>query len=344
MKVAEVKDYIKSNKKYDFLWNNPDICLVKLGGSISYGTYRVDEDGELLSDIDVRGVYMPPKEDIFGLTHQEQIEDASTDSVIFEFRKFISLLYNCNPNVIEMISPDKCNDIYVGEVGQRLIDNRQLFLSNIAAKSFAGYASSQLSRLKNAMAHDTYDKNELEEHMLQSLKRQMMSFEDHYDKFENGSVKIYLDASTNPELSQEIFMDCDLKHYPLRDYKGMWAEMQNVIKDYLKLTGRNKKKDDLHLCKHAMHLVRLYLMGIDIFENHEIITYRENDIPLLRSIRDGKYLVEEGRFSDEFFALVEEYDKKFMRSAENSTLPNIPNREKIEKFMVDVFSDYYKIG
>ena len=31
--------------------------------------------------------------------------------------------------------------------------------------------------------------------------------------------------------------------------------MNNIVKDYRKLGKRNKKKDDEHLNKHAMHLV-----------------------------------------------------------------------------------------
>ena len=40
------------------------------------------------------------------------------------------------------------------------------------------------------------------------------------------------------------------------------------------------------LGKHMMHLVRLYLMCLDILEKEEINTYRENDIPFLMNIRN----------------------------------------------------------
>lgn len=35
-------------------------------------------------------------------------------------------------------------------------------------------------------------------------------------------------------------MDVNLSHYPLRDYKGMWSEMNNIVKDYAKIGKRNK--------------------------------------------------------------------------------------------------------
>ena len=60
--------------------------------------------------------------------------------------------------------------------------------------------------------------------------------------------------------------------------------MNEVIKAYGKLNHRNNKKDAPHLNKHAVHLIRLYLMAIDIFEKEEIITYRSDDLDLLLSI------------------------------------------------------------
>ena len=55
----------------------------------------------------------------------------------------------------------------------------------------------------------------------------------------------------NPDLESEIFVDINLIHYPLRDYRNIWSEMNNILKDYEKIGKRNKKKDDDHLNKHA---------------------------------------------------------------------------------------------
>ena len=83
--------------------------------------------------------------------------------------------------------------------------------------------------------------------------------------------------------------------------------MHNIVKDYTKLNGRNHKKDNEHLNKHAMHLIRLYLMCIDILEKQEINTYREKEHDLLMNIRNGKYQNEYGTFQNEFFEMVDEY-------------------------------------
>ena len=117
----------------------------------------------------------------------------------------------------------------------------------------------------------------------------MYRFNSAYNSFDKGQLNIYIDTAVNPELDTEIFIDANLKHYPLRDYKGMLSEMTNVVKDYDKLGKRNNKKNDKHLNKHTMHLIRLFMMAIDILEKVEINTYRENEHNMLMDIRNGKY-------------------------------------------------------
>ena len=68
-------------------------------------------------------------------------------------------------------------------------------------------------------------------------------------------------------MEAEIYMDLSLKHYPLRDYRSMWNEMNSIVRDYDKLGKRNKHAiEHAKLSKHMMHLVRLYLMAFDILE------------------------------------------------------------------------------
>ena len=76
-----------------------------------------------------------------------------------------------------------------------------------------------------------------------------------------------------------------------------------MVRDYDKIGKRNKKKDDNHLNKHAMHLVRLFMMAIDILERGEIKTHRKDDLPLLLSIRNGDFMQEDGTYSKAFYAM-----------------------------------------
>ncbi len=106
------------------------IILMGLGGSYAYGTNNEN------SDIDFRGVTLNLPSDLLGLTEFEQYEDANTDTVIYSFNKMIKLLLECNPNIIELLGLDDSQYLIKTELGQKLLDNRHLFLSKRAAKSF----------------------------------------------------------------------------------------------------------------------------------------------------------------------------------------------------------------
>ena len=105
---------------------------------------------------------------------------------------------------------------------------------------------------------------------------------------------------------------------------------------YEKLNHRNHKKDDNHLNKHAMHLIRLYLMCLDILEKGDIITYRGADLPLLMSIRRGDYQLEDGTYRPEFFEMVSDFEKRLDYAKRNTNLPEHPDMKRVEEFVVSV--------
>lgn len=164
----------------------------------------------------------------------------------------------------------------------------------------------------------------------------MYRFNSAYNSFDKGQLNIYIDTAVNPELNTEIFIDANLKHYPLRDYKGMLSEMTNVVKDYDKLGKRNNKKNDKHLNKHAMHLIRLFMMAIDILEKGEINTYRENEHNMLMDIRNGKYQNSDHTFNSAFYDILSEYEKSFQYAANNTSLPDEPDVNNVQEYVMSV--------
>lgn len=93
---------------------------------------------------------------------------------------------------------------------------------------------------------------------------------------------------------------------------------------------------DGKLSKHMMHLVRLYLMALDILERKEIVTYREKDHDFLMEIRNGKYLDENRQPIPEFFTLVDSLQTKFDYAKNNTDLPENPDYKKINEFVASV--------
>ena len=318
-------------KEYDFLRTNERlgdrIMLLGLGGSYSYGT---NCEG---SDIDFRGVTLQLPSDLIGMTEFEQYEDEGTDTVIYGFNKLIRLLLECNPNTCEMLGLDEDQYLIKTQLGQELIDQTPLFLSKRAIKSFGGYADMQLRRLQNAIARDTLPQEEREQHIYKSVMHALEDFNLRHAGTDLDGIRLYVDKAVNPELETEIFVDANYKHYPLRDYSELWGTMRTVVRDYDKIGKRNKKKDDNHLNKHAMHLVRLFMMAIDILEKGEIRTHRTDDLPLLVSIRRGDFMQEDGTYSKAFYEMLEEYERKLEEAAAKTKLPDQPDMEKVEKFV-----------
>ena len=85
-----------------------------------------------------------------------------------------------------------------------------------------------------------------------------------------------------------------------------------------------------------MHLVRLYMMCIDILEKGEIITYRAAERDLLMDIRNGKFLDDNRQPTEAFFALLEEYQARMAYVQENTDLPEEPAYAQIQDFVLDV--------
>ena len=323
-----------STDEYRFLHENPRLgrrlMLLGLSGSYGYGTNR---EG---SDIDFRGVTLNLPSDILGLTEFEQFEDRATDTVIYSFNKLIRLLLNCNPNTIEILGLDDSQYVIRTPLGQELLDNRGLFLSKRAAASFGHYADAQLRRLQNAIARDTLPQPSREGHILKSVQHALEDFNRRYQESDENPVHLFMDDAITAGLEKEIFLQASFRHYPLRKYNELMNTLNSVVRDYDRVGKRNHKKDDLHLNKHAMHLVRLFMMGIDILSNAEIRTHRpESDLRLLCSIRDGDYMVD-GVLTPAFYEIVADYEKRFEEAEAGSRLPDNPDMEAVGKLVESI--------
>lgn len=59
-----------------------------------------------------------------------------------------------------------------------------------------------------------------------------------------------------------------------------------------------------------MHLIRLFMMAVDILEKGEINTCRRQELDLLRKIRSGGFQREDKTFTPEFYDILEAYEKR----------------------------------
>lgn len=335
MNLEEIKAKVAS-EEYGFLKTNKNlgnnIILLGLGGSHAYG---MDMPG---SDLDVRGCTLNKKEEILTRQNFEQFEHKQTDTVIYSFNKYVKLISDMNPNCIEILGLKPEHYLYLSDIGKELVDNADMFLSKKAAYTFGGYSRSQLHRLDNKSAR-SLSQSEKEAHILNSIKNAKEDFNRKYFEFSDDEIKLYIDDAVNPDIDKEIFMDINLRHYPLRDYKSMWSQMNNIVKDYakLELSGRNRQAvEHDKLGKHMAHLVRLYFMCFDILEREKVVTYREKEHCLLMDLRNGKYLGQDKQPTPEFFEMVNELDKRMEYAKENTCLPDKPDYKRIDEFVMSV--------
>lgn len=332
--VPQILDMLRT-EDYKFLHTNPhlgkNIILLGLGGSHAYGT---NVEG---SDVDIRGIAINTKEDILCGGGFQQVVEENTDTTIYSLNKIITLLSNCNPNTIEMLGLKPEHYLYLHPIGEELLANKKMFLSKRALYSFGGYATAQLRRLDNKSMR-TLEQAQREQHILNSINNARYTFPEKYEEFKpDDRIDLYLGPSRQEDMDKEIYMDIHLTQYPLRDYKSMWSDMKNIVQEYGKIGQRNKKAiEHGKIAKHMMHLIRLYLMCIDILEKEEIITYREEDLEYLMSIRYGKFLDEDGHPIEGFYDIVNEFENRMTYAAENSSLPDKPDYKRIKEFTMNV--------
>lgn len=333
MDIEQIKEKLKIYE-YDFLRQDKklgsNIILLTLGGSHAYG---MDQAG---SDLDVRGIALNSKEEVLLGTDFLQVVNVDTDTTVYSFNKMIQLLTSNNPNTLEILGCLPEHYFHLSEIGKELLENRKMFLSRICISTFGGYAENQLRRMENK-ATRFVDQAQNEAYILKSINHAKYDFKNRYYPYDDSEVKLYIDTAVQEGYDSEIFMDVCLKHYPLRDWTGMWNEMKSIVSSYNKIGKRNEKAiSHDKLGKHMAHLIRLYMMCIDILEKEEIITYRAEEHDLLMSIRNSEYLDGNRQPTTAFYDLLNEYEKRFDYAKENTSLPDVPDQKKISEFQMYV--------
>ena len=129
----------------------------------------------------------------------------------------------------------------------------------------------------------------------------------------------------------------EMKDVSLECFSGIQSEITNVIRTYTKDSARNEKAlahDKIN--KHAMHLLRLLMMGTELLTTGEIHTYREKEHDLLMQVRNGEFEIEKGTLSEDFWNILNEWETKFNEAQAHSVLPDKPDWETIDNLKYTV--------
>jgi hypothetical protein len=120
--------------------------LLAVAGSYAYGLAHAD------SDVDVRGVYRAPLDELLGLDGppQRPVSLTKPDTVVYELGVFVRLALAANPNVLELLGLD----VYerTSAAGVFLLEHASLFFSQRARMTYGGFATSQAKEAKSHFA------------------------------------------------------------------------------------------------------------------------------------------------------------------------------------------------
>jgi predicted nucleotidyltransferase len=219
------------------------LILYALSGSRAYGTNTPE------SDIDYRGICIPPKEYLLGLHQFESRHREKPDEVIYSLKKFVHLALQNNPNVLDTLFVDEDKILFIDEYGYELRSLANDFLSKRVYKTYGGYAKAQLQAMAN------------------------------------------------------------------RGGKGNHIVRTELIKRHQYDT------------KHALHLIRLLRMGIEILEVGKVIVHRPDAQELL-AIKRGEYAL------NDILKMAASLENRLHEAYETTKLPDEPNTTKIEKWLV----------
>ncbi|MBC2080547.1 nucleotidyltransferase [Listeria booriae] len=307
--------------EYDFLRANADlenIAYLVASGSHGYGTNIAT------SDLDLRGFLLEDEHYLLGLHTFEQFEEKETDTVIFGAKKFIKLCAQSNPNVLELLGVEEEDILICSDTGRMVRDNVDLFLSKRVEQTFGNYAKAQLKRLQNALVRNDDSKGEKEALVLERLNTQIGRFDGKYSDLDSNALNLRLE-------NNEIVMDLNLQGYPLRDFNGIYTDLQGIVRTFDKARSDDSQKELPRLYKHAMHLVRMLVTGRDILEGKGVITKRRAEHDLLMAIRSGEMTF------DEIFECVAVLQLEFDRAAKETALPEQVDMKQIEELLISLY-------
>jgi predicted nucleotidyltransferase len=100
------------------------------------------------SDVDIKGVFMSPFENILDFGYVEQVSDETNDTVYYEIRRFLQLLQTNNPTILELLNlPADCI-LHKDPIFDMILDKKDQFITKQCKYSFGGYAIEQIKKAR----------------------------------------------------------------------------------------------------------------------------------------------------------------------------------------------------
>ena len=276
------------------------------------------------SDTDLRGVFVPPALAFHGFRETPEQIEPGAERVLYEIRKFFRLAAACNPTVIEVLFTDSSDHLTVSPEGRRLLDRRSEFLSRLAGDSFGKYGLAQLQRIRTHRRWLLSPPKGKPERASFGLPERLTIPRD-----EQGAVEAMLgdgrlvEAEVPPGFLALLDRERQFRA-ALREWQQYeeWTRHRNPVRAELE---RHFGYDT----KHAMHLLRLLRMAVEILTTGEV-RVRRPDAEELLAVRRGSLT---------FDALLEQAESSGSRLkglADASPLPARPDEDRLNDFCAEL--------
>lgn len=304
-------------------------CTIFLtqSGSHAYGLATPE------SDVDLRGVAIPPREYFLGFAQRfEQAEATDPDLVIYDIRKFFQLAAACNPSIVELLWTAAEDHLVVTPLGQRLLEYRSLFLSRRAKHTFSGYAVAQLKRINThrrwLVTPPTHKPTRAEF----GLPETSLLSADILGAIEAIEQKAAQDLSTIPAHVMDLYRR-------ERAYQNIFREWRQY--EHWKV-HRNPKRAVLEAKmgfdgKHAAHLVRLMRMCREILETGAVVVKRPDREELL-AIRNGAWSYEQ------LMQWSEQEERALEELVVRSSLPAAPDTRMLDALCMSMVEEMLELA
>lgn len=121
--------------------NEPQHLLLKaISGSRAYNL------NVATSDTDIKGIFVLPQKELYGLDYTEQVSNETNDEVYMEIGRFVELLCKNNPNILELLSTPQHAILFRHPLMDLI--KAEDFLSKLCFDTFAGYAKTQIKKAR----------------------------------------------------------------------------------------------------------------------------------------------------------------------------------------------------
>ncbi|MBH8569567.1 nucleotidyltransferase domain-containing protein [Microvirga sp. STS02] len=346
------------------------ILFEAISGSRAYGTNLPH------SDTDLKGVFILPEAQFFGLDYIPQIANETNDEVFYELRRFVELLLKNNPTVLELLGTPADCVMYKHPLFEQF--QAADFLSKLCRQSFAEYAVAQIRKARGL--------NKKINHPEPPARKSVLDFcyvtagagaqpatewlaRQGYETAQCGLANVphltdlyalFIDATPgrtlgyrglvrDAETSQDVLLSAVPKGEEPVAYlsfnRNGYSTYCRVFREYWEWVEKRNAERYQNTVQHGknydaknmLHVFRLLQMAEEIAETGQLHVRRPNREFLLQ-IRRGEF---------EYEQLVADADQlvtKVEVAFANSALPDAPDRAAAEQLLRQVRRSFYALA